>query len=1577
MENPRRPQAITPDQWDTEEVAGASAARDAGDIAALSRRPDNKEVWWFGRPDSPAQGKFWYDDGRDWQPAAPYRVPGDRASTDSGIAAVSRHKDTMEAWWIGKDDGFVRGAFWYEDGRGWQAYPDPVGQPLHKASNASGIAALSRHDKNLEIWWVGDDGLVRGAGWYDDATPTWDAYFMPTDRRASKSSGLAAVSRSENTMEVWWIGPNGSVEGAYWYDDGSSWHQYGAPVAPDNSAKQGHCITAVSRTDKSMDLVWITPQGGIRWAYWKEGSKWALHPDLVVADGKASTVAGIAAISRTADSFEIYWITPERKVQGAFWVDGAGWTVYDNPVADKASLSSGVVATSRTATTTELFWIGMDGSVQHAVRSDETRPVRFRILRPADMVDLWVDAVGCRRVAGTASALQHRVVGGETLWDIAYRYYADGSLYTLIAAANHLGDPDLIRVGDVLVIPPRPPAAPPADVYIVTGEDTLWDIADRFYGDPLKYHLIAEANNLADPNHIVPGQRLVIPKLEGTAIDSYLEGVDAKAHLVVHFGFQNIYEQRYNNPPGNPSGVAGSRAANGSRVVFELPDNAKIPYTASGILAALTKFGLRVAPLAIPKVDGDDKRPNEAKGGPRAPEADETAIEAPYRLVVSPDQKYGGFTHAADAAIAPGDTSRVELWHSRLGVRTVDPDGNPVVDEQDRELAKKRTVRAIWNRDRELPETSDPSFPGSLSRDYRNLIVRQSADPGRAEPEPLSVDRLHLSSLGAWIDWQARWNIKLYNGAKLEAYRHIATLGRDQYVRVETPVFCVPWGHRGTRVEITERKIPVDGDNSAAYLNYRHFIVWRERTREYKYEDTRDLPFTSVSIDPVVSPDLDPLTPAEEKAPFVPHVGNASYQWKITGVDHAGRLIPFTTALIVVPMNDEAYKTALTEWDDKVVKKEHPIDAGDVEVAFAPETRSGDTTHRLKYVQFRGTVSKDTCKPNMLNAGINVPALTALNRGGTPVKVKYRGDFVAKGFANDPYAELYLLLTDEEAKLNFAGGSDRGGGFVEPSISVTALSRKYGAVGDNGQSGDGILDGKFDPATFLGSSLPKLFGLLELKEILQTAAEGADLADAPKLIGEQLGFIAAVGNEFANMKHALQKTLDTVQDDRNKAVTPQAKRVFDQLLSVAEPARDALTDQLLTDLLGALAEVRPDGGANPAVDAARNIQTALEKTRTLFTDPNLAAFLKGYTERSYRTLSALMDTAKDGADLLKALSSPVENGAIRYDWFAKIKGWPEGAHIFEPRDPKGLAISVEVRTAKDGTPQSDVSAQLRDFSLKLLPGDDALMEMKFSRVGFRVGTGGKPEVDVLFDGMEFLGVLGFIEKLRQIIPFDGFADPPYVDVNENGATAGFSLALPSVAIGVFSLENIALGADCRVPFLGEAVTVGFNFCTKEAPFRLTVLAIGGGGWVGIRLAPRGLVLLEMGLEAGASLSIDLGVASGSVSVMIGVYLRLEDKKGQLTGYFRIRGEVEVLGIASASITLELSLTYHFDSGKLIGRATLTVEVEVAFFSASVEITCERQLAGSRGDPHLIDIMPPDDGGRDLWDQYYDSFAIGA
>ena len=147
--------------------------------------------------------------------------------------------------------------------------------------------------------------------------------------------------------------------------------------------------------------------------------------------------------------------------------------------------------------------------------------------------------------------------------------------------------------------------------------------------------------------------------------------------------------------------------------------------------------------------------------------------------------------------------------------------------------------------------------------------------------------------------------------------------------------------------------------------------------------------------------------------------------------------------------------------------------------------------------------------------------------------------------------------------------------------------------------------------------------------------------------------------------------------------------------------------------------------------------------------------------------------------------------------------------------------------------------------------------------------------------IEFLGFLGFVETLRELIPFDGFSDPPFLDVTPEGLAPASRSRSRTSAVGVFNLSNMSLGADVQVPFLGKSVTVGFNFCTRERPFTLAVAFIGGGGWFLIRLSPDGLDVLELGLEAGAVLAVDFGVASGSISAMLGIYIRLEGDEGSL------------------------------------------------------------------------------------------------
>ena len=76
-----------------------------------------------------------------------------------------------------------------------------------------------------------------------------------------------------------------------------------------------------------------------------------------------------------------------------------------------------------------------------------------------------------------------------------------------------LGNMDGVAAIDdrISVVTPEPEA----QFYEVQSGDSLSKIAKKFYGDPMKYNIIFEANQpmLKDPNLIYPGQNLRIPAL--------------------------------------------------------------------------------------------------------------------------------------------------------------------------------------------------------------------------------------------------------------------------------------------------------------------------------------------------------------------------------------------------------------------------------------------------------------------------------------------------------------------------------------------------------------------------------------------------------------------------------------------------------------------------------------------------------------------------------------------------------------------------------------------------------------------------------------------------------------------------------------------------------------------------------------------------------------------------------------------------------------------------------------------------------------------------------------------------------
>ena len=73
--------------------------------------------------------------------------------------------------------------------------------------------------------------------------------------------------------------------------------------------------------------------------------------------------------------------------------------------------------------------------------------------------------------------------------------------------------------------------ASPAEVYVVHAGDSLWSIAQQFYGNPLMWSHIYYANQsqIHDPNLIYQGQKLTIPPVGTTSAGASSSGADTSS----------------------------------------------------------------------------------------------------------------------------------------------------------------------------------------------------------------------------------------------------------------------------------------------------------------------------------------------------------------------------------------------------------------------------------------------------------------------------------------------------------------------------------------------------------------------------------------------------------------------------------------------------------------------------------------------------------------------------------------------------------------------------------------------------------------------------------------------------------------------------------------------------------------------------------------------------------------------------------------------------------------------------------------------------------------------------------------
>jgi hypothetical protein len=936
----------------------------------------------------------------------------------------------------------------------------------------------------------------------------------------------------------------------------------------------------------------------------------------------------------------------------------------------------------------------------------------------------------------------------------------------------------------------------------------------------------------------------------------------AEAFIVVDFGPQHLAEHAYDEVTNEPLEVpTPTMLAGSSRLAFKVPVT-PLAYTFGSIMAWKS---------LLPSLAPHAKGPAPVK----APAPTETALEVPWKVVLSPDQN-GKWSHAM--VPEPGPGGRSVLWHARL-----DPGGK---------------ARVIWTPDLENADPTDPAVLGrtSLRPDERRDLVRltskwdQLSGGQTYAPRPVDVGQLALSSSGAWLKSKGTWEIRP-DGVDLKEWLHVATMGRDHFVKVVDAGRAWPIRHRLELITITERKFETGpGGKPVAALRQRFSLVPRDRELTYESCDIppnflpnalRDLPFKTIRILTEVTPSLAPFDAPSGAEPgtqipvgtgyygrdaFWPRVGSpgnwADFLWDLEAEDHEGRTIRFAMPLVYVSDSfgkGPNIQQLKTYYESGPVAARRTADLGGQKVALARFSQSppGETAYPLKTFSFGChvyTVGQPLpgqhftwgFTPFMLEAGARLEAVDRIRGGAatTPQTITLHPKWISDGDNDSANPGRVFAALANPVSLSYS--TNASGGVAAPDMRIGALSAVTGPM-----DGDDILNSapsQFDPAKFFGGANPKVLGAIALIDIL-----------------EAIAFPSAGAMSVSS--------------------APQVPRL------------------VTTEI---------EGG----------VLTSLEWDTAVIAIPSL--------------------------------------------FIPEVDG-----------TKARLSLSAKAYTYYDGRkPSTVVQGELTNFTVVAVGPPIEVIHLLFNRFGFVSKDGAKPDVNVSIKDVVFVGPLEFVNVLRKFLSSDAFggggsggqqaqaltqAGEPqtggYVNLTPQGIQAGFNLTIPPVACGALLLENISFGARADLFFDGRPMRLRFNFAERNNPFTLTVMCFGGGGSAALTLGLDSFELFELTFEFGAKLALDIGVASGSISAMAGIYLAIGDNDGdmiddgvKLTGYLRLNGELDILGIIRLALEFYLAFTYESSPKHIWGEAQLTVEIEVLFFSASVTLGPIRKTFEGGDDP---------------------------
>lgn len=621
---------------------------------------------------------------------------------------------------------------------------------------------------------------------------------------------------------------------------------------------------------------------------------------------------------------------------------------------------------------------------------------------------------------------------------------------------------------------------------------------------------------------------------------------DAPVHLVVVFPPQAVAEVSYVDGDNPRTAPLTTRLAGQSRLAFTVPPEA-LPLEATlDALLAWSRFDLRVAPAAV-RPEG--LNPGEPVPVVRAPSPTETAIEMPWRLILSPHAD-SAFVHEPTPVTA---NARTQLWHTRLAARPAQR--GPLRLPPSEWERRRRTVRAIHA----VPGADVADITPPSAEDREGVVIQTTNFSSARRPKPVAVEQMMLSALGGWFEGEGTWP-RLTTKTNLVGYRHELAQGRDQYVKVENAGWLYPFGHLAVAVTIAERVFV--GDGPGAFLRRKELLVVAQPSKRYGTEhapgqprDGRAWPFRQLTFvtrrTPPVTREVVVGGGDHSNEAFVPLLDSRRLLFQVRGEDWEGRTSAFEAPVIFVP-NTRVFgagvspiESAVAQAYRELAERNRPLSGQ--RVAIAPPRVSGDTTVKVARLLLDGEVLTNPDRsalfaagqppwyPVMETAGVTVPAAQTArsDEPDAPVEIrlyqKYldQGLDVVEGEVTQNAAAVYAELV-EQVPLPFP--PDAAGGVLSPNLLVSGLSRELGLAAGSLEA----LAEQFDPkevfAGLAGALEAKLLGAIPLTDIIDLVpltppdptASGEVNAGALQIVSRTLH----PGGDTSQLPEAIETKLD-------------------------------------------------------------------------------------------------------------------------------------------------------------------------------------------------------------------------------------------------------------------------------------------------------------------------------------------------------------------------------------------------------------------------------------------------------------------